>query len=60
MLRTRPWASRASTLGDGEGFTTLDLKISFVRPFWTGTLIATARGEGRAHDRTRRSRRGGH
>ena len=25
-----------STLGDGESFTTLELKINFLRPFWTG------------------------
>jgi uncharacterized protein (TIGR00369 family) len=29
-----------STLDDGESFTTLELKINFVRPFWTGTLVA--------------------
>ena len=29
-----------STLADGESFTTLELKINFLRPFWTGTLIA--------------------
>jgi uncharacterized protein (TIGR00369 family) len=29
-----------STLEDGESFTTLELKISYLRPFWTGTLIA--------------------
>jgi uncharacterized protein (TIGR00369 family) len=33
----------ASTLGDGESFTTLELKINFLRPFRDGTLIATAR-----------------
>jgi uncharacterized protein (TIGR00369 family) len=33
----------ASTLGEGESFTTLELKINFLRPFWTGTLVATAR-----------------
>jgi uncharacterized protein (TIGR00369 family) len=33
----------ASTLGEDESFTTLELKINFVRPFWTGTLIATGR-----------------
>jgi uncharacterized protein (TIGR00369 family) len=33
----------ASTLGDGESFTTLELKINFVRPFRKGTLTATAR-----------------
>jgi uncharacterized protein (TIGR00369 family) len=29
-----------STLGEGETFTTLELKINFLRPFWTGTLVA--------------------
>ena len=29
-----------STLGEGESFTTLELKINFLRPFWTGTLVA--------------------
>ena len=33
----------ASTLADGESFTTLELKINFLRPFRTGTLIATGR-----------------
>jgi uncharacterized protein (TIGR00369 family) len=33
----------ASTLGEGESFTTLEMKINFLRPFWTGTLIATGR-----------------
>jgi uncharacterized protein (TIGR00369 family) len=33
----------ASTLGEGESFTTLELKINFLRPFWTGKLVATAR-----------------
>src|SRR5437870_1374003 len=33
----------ASTLEEGETFTTLELKINFLRPFWTGKLIATAR-----------------
>lgn len=32
-----------STLGDGESFTTLELKINFLRPFWTGKLVATGR-----------------
>ena len=32
-----------STLADGESFTTLELKINFVRPFWTGTLLAHGR-----------------
>jgi uncharacterized protein (TIGR00369 family) len=29
-----------STLDEGESFTTLELKVNFLRPFWTGTLIA--------------------
>jgi len=33
----------ASTLADGESFTTLELKINFLRPFWTGRLVATGR-----------------
>ena len=33
----------ASTLGDGESFTTLELKINYLRPFWTGSLVATGR-----------------
>src|SRR5205809_4256362 len=33
----------ASTLGEGESFTTLELKINFLRPFWSGRLVATAR-----------------
>ncbi len=33
----------ASTLAEGESFTTLELKINFLRPFRSGTLIATAR-----------------
>jgi uncharacterized protein (TIGR00369 family) len=33
----------ASTLGDGETFTTLELKINFLRPFRSGTLTAAAR-----------------
>jgi uncharacterized protein (TIGR00369 family) len=32
-----------STLADGESFTTLELKINFLRPFWTGKLAATGR-----------------
>ena len=30
----------ASTLDEGETFTTLELKINYLRPFWTGTLLA--------------------
>ncbi len=33
----------ASTLKEGESFTTLELKINFLRPFWSGRLVATAR-----------------
>jgi uncharacterized protein (TIGR00369 family) len=33
----------ASTLREGESFTTLELKINFLRPFRTGKLIATGR-----------------
>jgi len=29
-----------STLDEGESFTTLELKINYLRPFWTGTRIA--------------------
>ena len=32
-----------TTCADGESFTTLELKINFVRPFWTGTLLAHGR-----------------
>jgi uncharacterized protein (TIGR00369 family) len=33
----------ASTLRDGETFTTLELKINFLKPVWTGRLTATGR-----------------
>lgn len=33
----------ATTLGEGESFTTLELKINFLRPFWSGKLVATGR-----------------
>jgi uncharacterized protein (TIGR00369 family) len=33
----------AATLGDAETFTTLELKINFLRPFRTGKLTATGR-----------------
>lgn len=33
----------ASTLGDGESFTTLELKINFLRPVWTDHLRAVGR-----------------
>jgi uncharacterized protein (TIGR00369 family) len=32
-----------STLAPGESFTTLELKINFLRPFWTGRLVANGR-----------------
>ena len=33
----------ASTLGPGESFTTLELKINFFKPIWTSKLRAEAR-----------------
>jgi uncharacterized protein (TIGR00369 family) len=33
----------ASTLGEGETFTTLELKINFLKPVWSGKLVATGR-----------------
>jgi uncharacterized protein (TIGR00369 family) len=33
----------ASTLGEGETFTTLELKINFLKPVWSGTLQALGR-----------------
>ena len=33
----------ASTLEEGETFTTLELKINFLKPVWTGKLVATGR-----------------
>ena len=33
----------ASTLGDGESFTTVELKINFLRPVWRGRLTAAGR-----------------
>ena len=33
----------ASALEEGESFTTLELKINFLRPVWNSTLRATAR-----------------
>jgi uncharacterized protein (TIGR00369 family) len=32
----------ASTLKEGETFTTLELKINFLKPVWTGKLLAAA------------------
>ena len=32
-----------SSLDPGESFTTLELKINFLRPFWTGKLVARGR-----------------
>ena len=32
-----------TTLEQGESFTTLELKINFLRPFWTGRLTARGR-----------------
>lgn len=33
----------ASTLGPGESFTTLELKINFLRPMFQGKVVATAK-----------------
>src|SRR5437773_1894233 len=33
----------ASTLGDGESFTTIELKINFFKPVWSARLTAVAR-----------------
>ena len=33
----------ASQLDEDSSFTTLELKINFVRPFWSGRLLATGR-----------------
>ena len=33
----------ASNLGDGESFTTLELKINFLKPVWNARFLATGR-----------------
>jgi uncharacterized protein (TIGR00369 family) len=33
----------AASLDEGETFTTLELKINFLKPFWKGRLVATGR-----------------
>lgn len=33
----------AATLEEGETFTTLELKINYLRPVWTGRVVATGR-----------------
>ena len=33
----------ASTLAEGEAFTTLELKINFLKPVWSAKLVATGR-----------------
>jgi uncharacterized protein (TIGR00369 family) len=35
--------AHASQLDDGETFTTLELKMNFVKPVWSGRLVAEAR-----------------
>ena len=35
--------AHASTLGEGETFTRLELKINFLKPVWSGRLTATGR-----------------
>lgn len=32
-----------TTLGDGESYTTLEMKVNFLKPVWRGTLAARAR-----------------
>lgn len=34
---------RLATLGDGESYTTVEMKINFLRPAWTGRLEARGR-----------------
>ena len=34
--------AHASQLAEGETFTTLELKINFLKPVWSGQLIAEA------------------
>src|SRR5258706_5004654 len=54
----------ASRLDEGETFTTLELKMSFIRPVWTGKLRAEGRvldggraiGRGECHIRDARDR----
>jgi uncharacterized protein (TIGR00369 family) len=33
----------ASELGSDESFTTIEMKVNFLRPFWTGRLVAEGR-----------------
>jgi uncharacterized protein (TIGR00369 family) len=33
----------AASLDEGETFTTVELKINFLKPFWKGRLVATGR-----------------
>jgi uncharacterized protein (TIGR00369 family) len=35
--------AHASLLDDGESFTTLELKINFLKPVWSGRLVAEAK-----------------
>src|SRR2546425_12365746 len=42
----------ASTLDEGETFTTLELKINFLKPVWTGKLTATGRVVQRSEEHT--------
>ena len=35
--------AHASQLDDGESFTTLELKMNFLKPVWSGRLVADAR-----------------
>ena len=40
----------ASTLADGESFTTLELKINYLKPVWRAHLVANARVVKRGRD----------
>ena len=40
----------ASTLAAGESFTTLELKINYLKPVWRAHLVANARGVKRGRD----------
>ena len=44
MSLTWRWAwAYAASLAGGETFTTLELKINFLKPVWTGKLVAVGR-----------------
>ena len=47
----------ASALDEGESFTTLELKINFLKPVWSGKLTAGPGCQERPHGWPRRLRR---